>query len=90
MKLVVVLFVSSIVLAPYEALAGIAVSSKACSNWFSKIDKNKDGSISNAENARVYFSKITLSGGGKASDDAHIMQRSFFMKECAIGSFGAP
>lgn len=89
-NLLITLAGASVLLAPLPVLAGNSVSAQTCRAWFNRVDRNNDGSIGTTENARVYFDKITLGGSGKASDDQHIMQKAFFLRECAIGSFGKP
>jgi hypothetical protein len=66
------------------------VSGPQCAAWFKKLDRNGDGALGTNEGAGRYYDKITLGGTGRAGDSQFIMQRSFFLAECRVGSFGMP
>jgi hypothetical protein len=69
------------------AEAAARVSNAECNARFSRIDRNKDGSIGSQEGAATYFDQITRAGSSSDRDDGFIMGRKFFMIECMLGSF---
>jgi hypothetical protein len=91
MKTIFAVFaVISYLSSPFTAQAGVKYTGQQCKTWFSKIDRNKDGSIGANENAAKYYDRITLGGASNDADDGFIMSKAFFVAECAIGSLGKP
>jgi Ca2+-binding EF-hand superfamily protein len=82
-------FASVLMMCTMPALAGENVSIGTCKSWFDVIDRNNDGTISRNEGAVTYLNKITLGESGKSSNE-FVMQKAFFLRECAIGSLGKP
>ena len=72
------------------AFAANRPSSQQCAAWFSALDRNHDGTLSNRENARRFIDKITLATTSNGGDGDTTMGRAFFIAECSIGSFGRP
>lgn len=90
MKIALSIAIATLVAASLPAHAGNKVSAAECRAWFSRLDKNGDGSLGKTENATMYFNRITLATPTKGSGDDHIMKQAFFLAECAVGSFGRP
>jgi hypothetical protein len=65
-------------------------SQQQCKAWFTKIDRNGDGTIGANEGADKFLARITLASENDGSRGTFIMQRSFFIAECNIGSLGKP
>jgi hypothetical protein len=86
MRTTIIAAATALMIAP--AIAGNNYSAASCSSWFAKIDRNHDGSLSNAEGSEKYLARVTLAD--QESGSAYIMTRAFFMAECANGSLGRP
>lgn len=80
----------SMLLTASAASAADRPSAQQCSAWFAKMDRNKDGTLSNREDSRRFIDKITLATSANGGDGDSTMGREFFMAECKIGSFGLP
>jgi hypothetical protein len=89
-NLIISAAVASMLFAVGTASAANRPSAQQCSAWFNKMDRNKDGSLSNGENARRFTDKITLATTANGGDGDTTMGRKFFLAECAVGSFGMP
>jgi hypothetical protein len=80
----------SVLLTANAAFAANRPSAQQCSAWFSKMDRNDDGTLSNRENARRFIDKITLATTANGGNGDSTMSRAFFLAECKVGSFGMP
>jgi LPS sulfotransferase NodH len=87
---IVIIAASALLFAAPQALAKNTYSQQQCKTWFSKIDRNRDGSIGEAENAEAYLARITLASEQDSSGGTFTMSKTFFVAECSIGSLGKP
>jgi hypothetical protein len=72
------------------AFAKNTYSQQQCKTWFAKIDRNRDGTLGEAENAEGYLARITLANESDSSGGTFTMSKAFFVAECSIGSLGKP
>jgi hypothetical protein len=79
---------------PMTAMAAETPSAEQCSDWFVKVDSNKDGALGQQEDASKYAGMISKSSvadkNSSTAADALIIQKDVFMKYCGEGSFGMP
>jgi hypothetical protein len=78
------------VLASGAEAAPITYSAQSCNSWFRAVDRNGDGSLGKSERADEFLGRVTLASETDGADGTFVMSRSFFVRECVIGSLGKP